>query len=318
MIGIKNKQKTFELSKYINPDIVYIPLINGDDEELTITVKKDDYVYKDMMVAKTKGENRIPIVSSISGTVIGIGDKTYLNGKKVKCLIIKNDFKEISVNNDGLVKKISEYTKEDFINTIMNCGIVEMDSSFPVYKKYENKENIKTLIINALDNVAIDDVKHILEVVDSIMTINNIDKAIIITRRKNQNLLEKLNTFIGTYLNIKICFVPNIYSLKNEKSILKRFKLNESQTVVHNILTLQYLYRALKENKCITTRVVTFSGDIEKNQNILVKIGSSIHDIIKEKLKLNDDYVIYVNKKKLDEDLVVSATLGECKIIKRR
>lgn len=317
MLGIKNKQ-TFELSKYINPDIVYIPLINGEDEELTITVKKDDYVYKDMMIAKTKGENRIPIISSISGTVIGIGEKTYLTGKKVKCLIIKNDFKEISINNDGLVKKISEYTKEDFITTIMNCGIVEMDSSFPVYKKYENKENIKTLIINALDNVAIDDVKHILEVVDSIMTINNIDKAIIITRRKNQNLLENLNTFIGTYLNIKICFVPNIYSLKNEKSILKRFKLNEGETVVHNILTLQYLYRALKENKCITTRVVTFSGDIEKKQNILVKIGSSIHDIIKEKLNLNDDYMIYVNKKKVDKDLVVSATLGECKLIKRR
>lgn len=314
MLGIKKELQT---KKYLKPDIVYIPLINGDDEEITITVKKDDYVYKDMMVAKTKGENRIPLVSSVSGIVQGIDDKTYLNGKQIKCLTIKNDFKELSINNDGLVKKINEYTKEEFVNTIMDCGIVEMDSSFPVYKKYKTKEKIKTLIINATDDNTIYDIKHILEVVDSIMTINKIDKAIIITRRKNQELLKKLNTFIGTYLNIKIFVVSNFYSLKNEKNILKKFKLNEEETVIHNILTLYYLYGALKENKCITTKIVTFIGDIEIPQNILVKIGSSINDIIKNALNLTDNYSIYINKKKVNETLVVSPTLNSCKLIKR-
>ena len=317
MLGAKRK-KNIQISKYLNPDVVYIPLVVGDDEDVTITVKKDDYVYKEMMVAKTKGEYRIPIISSISGTVIGTQEKDYINGKKIKCLTIKNDFKEAILNNAGLVKKINEYTKEEFIDTLMNCGIVEMDSGFPVYKKYMDKTKIKTLIINALDLKMLDDMTHILEVIDSIMTINNIDKAIIMLRRTNQELIKKINTFIGTYINIKICIVPIICSLKTEKKILKKFKLKEDNVIIHNILTLDYIYSALKRNKCITKKMITFNGEIESTQNILVKIGTSIDDIIKTQFKLDDNYVVYINGKKVSEDLIVSPTLNECKLIKRR
>ena len=63
--GYKELTKKKELNKYLNPNIVYIPLINGNDEDVTILVSKDDYVYKNMMIAKTKGSFRISINSSI-------------------------------------------------------------------------------------------------------------------------------------------------------------------------------------------------------------------------------------------------------------
>ena len=84
-----------ELLVYDKPKIVYIPLISGNDTNITILVNKGEYVYKGSMIAKRKGDFRIPIHSSVSGTVLDFEEKTCFNGSKVKCVVIKNDFKEL-------------------------------------------------------------------------------------------------------------------------------------------------------------------------------------------------------------------------------
>ena len=68
---------------------VYIPLISGNDTNITVAVKKGDYVYKGTVIGKRKGIFRIPIHSSVSGTVIDYEEKYVSNGKKVKCVVIE-------------------------------------------------------------------------------------------------------------------------------------------------------------------------------------------------------------------------------------
>ena len=73
----------------------------GGIKEITSNVKvaikkaqeKGDYVFKGEIVAHTKGNLCINIHSSVSGTIIDFVEKTYLDGSKVKCLKIENDFK---------------------------------------------------------------------------------------------------------------------------------------------------------------------------------------------------------------------------------
>lgn len=332
--GYKGLTNDKNLNKYLNPSIVYIPLINGNDSDVTVLVKKDDYVYKDMMVAKTKGNFRTIINSSVSGTVVGIENKYYLNGELVKCLVIQNDFKEKSQNINGLVKEINKYTKEQFLQILESCGIIGMGGgSFPTYIKYKTQEKIKTLIVNAVEcepyitadyKMIENNIEHILDAIDAIMTINDIDECIFAVKRNNQNLIRKINTFIGTYINIKLRLVPNIYPAGWERSLIKQVKgLDyknlpiEKNIVVNNVTTIYHIYEALKYHKCITERIVTFSGDmIENPQNILVKIGTSVSDIINNifKLKTNDYNLVaggpmmgnYIDS----NDLVISPNLN--------
>ena len=90
----KHRLTNDELIYFNKPKKVYIPLISGSDTDITVLVKKGEYVYKGSMIAKSKGNFRIPIHSSVSRKVINFEEKKCFNGIKVKCVVIENDFKE--------------------------------------------------------------------------------------------------------------------------------------------------------------------------------------------------------------------------------
>ena len=115
-IGTKiEKYKSMSLNKKLNvynkPKFVYIPLISGGDTNITITVKKGDYVFKGTEVGHRKGDYSLPIHSSVSGTVVDFIDKTIYSGEKVKCVLIENDFKESIEKKHQIKKNINEDRK---------------------------------------------------------------------------------------------------------------------------------------------------------------------------------------------------------------
>ena len=278
---------------------VYIPLISGNDTNITVAVKKGDYVYKGTVIGKRKGNLRIPIHSSISGTVIDYEEKYVSNGKKVKCVVIQNDFLE-AVEKEYENKDISKYTKTEFLKTLKDCGVVGLGGAgFPTYIKYNTDRKINTLIVNAIecepyitaDYVLIKEkCEEILETIDAIREINNIDEAIIAIKEKNTEIKEIIDNYIGTYLKIKLVLVPDIYPIGWEKLLVKYIKKTgynlypiEKGIIVNNVSTIYAIYEALKYHQPLTERIVTFTGEnLKKPQNVVVKVGTSTHEIIEK------------------------------------
>ena len=305
-MSIKEKIGVYNKMKY-----VYIPLISGNDTNITVSVKKGDYVYKGSIVGKRKGNFRIPIHSSVSGTVIDYEEKYVSNGKKVKCVVIENDFldaleKEYE-NND-----ITKYTKKEFLKTLQDCGIVGLGGSgFPTYVKYNIDKKIHTLIINAVEcepYITSDFVlfrekcEEILETIDAIREINGIDEAIIAIKNYNTELKEIIDNYIGTYLKLKVVEVPNLYPMGWEKNLVKYIKKTdysklpmEKGIIVNNVSTIYAIYEALKYKKPLTERIVTFTGEnLKRPQNVMVKIGTPAKEVIKKVGGLNKKEVTYV------------------------
>ena len=187
MIIANNKKMNTEIKVFNKPKFVYIPLISGNDTNITVLVNKGEYVYKGSIIGKRKGDFRIPIHSSVSGIVVDFEEKTCLNGTLVKCVVIENDFKEKILPREEVKTK---YTKEEFIECLKENGIVGMGGSgFPTYIKYDVKK-IKTLIVNGVECepylrsdyvLAYNKCEEILEAIDTILEINNIDEEKIIT-----------------------------------------------------------------------------------------------------------------------------------------
>jgi len=299
-----------ELVVFNKPKKVYIPLVSGNDKDITTLVKKGEYVYKGSIVAKRKGDLRIPIHSSVSGTVVDFVEKTSFDGEKVKCIMIENDFKEKTEKRLSVKKEINKYTKDDFIENIKENGIVGLGGDgFPTYLKYSTKQKITLLIVNAVEcepyitadfSLCQKKCEEILETIDAILEINRIEKAVIVIRKDNVKLIEIFNNFIGTYLRIKIKLVSNSYPIGWERSLVfnitgKHYNKApmEKGIIVNNVSTIYAIYESLKYNKPLIERIVTFSGEkIDKKCNVLVKVGTLVSDVLNGLGVLEDNIVI--------------------------
>ncbi len=303
MKGVILKQNK-EMSKnyftvYHKPKWIYIPLIVGNDTDITVLVKKDDYVCKGEIVARRKGPLSIPLFASVSGTVVAFEEKLHHSGHYVKCIKIENDFKE-RMEEKTENNEITKYTKEEFIENLKNAGIVGMGGAgFPTYIKYQTEQPIHTLIVNAVEcepyitadyTIGVQKSLEILETIDAILEINHIQKAIIAVKKNNKELLQALQTRVGTYVNIKIVEVPNSYPMGWEKNLVQYItkrtyhKLpNEIGVVVNNISTIYAIYQALKNKMPLIERVITITGDMVKQPtNVHVKIGTPAHEVIEK------------------------------------
>lgn len=330
----KELTKTKKLNFFARPKYVYIPLISGNDRDITTIVKKGDYIYKGSVVGKRKGSFRLPIHSSVSGTVINFVEKKYIDGSLVKCIVVENDFKEKIEEKQVVRKNINDYTKEDFIKRLQECGIVGMGGSgFPTYVKYNTNKQINTLIVNAVEcepyitadiSLMKEKCEEILEAIDAIMEINSI-KECFIGIKKDNKMVGLFENYLGTYPKIKIATVPNFYPMGWERNLVKYIKKTSYKTiplekgiVVDNISTIYAIYEALKYNKPLIERIVTFTGNMIKNpQNVYVKVGTPVKEVIEYigGYKRNKDVVIIAGGPMMgnsieDDDFVITANLN--------
>jgi Na+-translocating ferredoxin:NAD+ oxidoreductase subunit C len=336
----KSMSLTDVLNNYNKPKVVYIPLAVQCDYDITSLVKKDDYVYKGMIIAKSKGNLRTAIHSSVSGVVLGFEEKTYVNGDKVKCVVIENDFKEKVEKKKTIKKQINKYLKEEFIEIIKEAGIVGMGGSgFPTYAKYNCQTPIKTIIINAVEcepyitadyTLLMNKCEEILEAVDAMVEINRADEAIIAIKKGEHALKEHLNNFIGTYLKIRIVEVPNFYPMGWERNLVKYVMKKtykkypiERGIVVNNVATIYAIYEALKTGKPLMERIVTFTGEGLLNpQNVVVKVGTPVKDVIEYIGGYSEDELNFISGGPMmgealdDEELIVTSNLN-CVLIKK-
>ena len=285
-----SKEVNLEIEKYDKPEFIYIPVQNYD-----IKVKEGGYVYKGDVVGV---DNKIdmPIHSSISGYVRGIEESTIATGKKAKCLVIENDYKE-KYKKEKLVTK-KDYTKEEFIDALRTSGIVGLGgASYPTFLKYKTDKKIKRLIINGVEcepliscdkAIMYNYSESLLEAIDKIMEIMNIPKAIIGVKKSDTTSIEAINKYIGTYPNIVLSLVEDAYPSGWERLLVKKL-LNveydrypiEKGIVVNNVSTIYAIYEMLKYNRPLIERVITITGPgIKNKRNVKVKIGTHLSDVI--------------------------------------
>lgn len=322
----KNQNK--EIVEFRTPKFVTIPIIRGKDTNLTEFVKKGDYVRKYERLAHTKKDN-FPIYSPVSGTVVGFEERN-IKEEKVRCIIIENDYKERCMELQPTEIK----DKQAYIEIIKNAGIIGLGGAgFPAYLKY-SADSIKTLIVNAVEcepyitadaTVIQKHCEEILTTLDQIMKINKIKECVIVLKKENKEALSTLKRRMGTYPTIQIQTVDNYYPAGWERSIIKDVKNIEYKNipieqgiVVSNISTIFAIYEALKYQKPLIERIVTFAGSgLKHPTNVLVKIGTSAKEVIESTIgyKRNKDLLIIAGGPMMgtsepNDDIIITADIN--------
>jgi len=325
---LKNKRYTH----YENSEIIRIPLMLHGKTSCECYVKEGMNVQKGMVIGKYVAKDiDLPILSSVSGKVINISNVNIYDGTLVPCVTIKNNFKEIAVRK-GTKNNINNYTKSEFINVLQENAVVGMGGGcFPTYIKYKYN-NLSTLIVNAVecepyitsDYVLFKEKTEILlETIDAICEINQIKDIYIAIKENNTDLINIINDYIGTYPNIKLYLVKDVYPSGWSKYLVSeicgvntRERSASKGIIVNNITTIYSIYKALKFNKSLTSRIVTFAGSmLKKSVNIKVKYGTLVSDVLKELKIKKGDYKLIIGGPMMGysvdtEDIVITAEVN--------
>lgn len=261
------KMSNGPLNFYLKPEYIYLPLFIAGSNDITLLVKKGDYVYKGDAVARKRDETKLNIYSCISGTIEDIQEKLYHNKTIVKCLKIKNDFKEAYRYKRNENKNFN-LTLDEFINNLKKYSIYENDKI--IYKLFNKR--YKNIVIDSKDDTYITASSalikahpdEILDLLDNMLKITGSEECIILLDENDNISKNALNNYIGTYDRIKI--------MHNYK---------ENNDLKLNISTIYSTYEAIRYDIPFMQKIITISGNGIKNPcNILIKNGTNARDLI--------------------------------------
>jgi Na+-translocating ferredoxin:NAD+ oxidoreductase subunit C len=287
---------------------VYIPIVSPNGGEIDLFVKEGDQVQVGTLIGRRK-DYYVPIFSSISGVVKGkVTRYNPIVGRATNHLEIVNDFKKTMAKPLKTVSFDSD--PKDIVAAIKEAGLVGLGGAgFPTYFKYEQYDNIDTIIINGVEcePYLSTDYKltqfHALDVIQGSELLRlaaQADKAIIALKKDKTVLIEVLKKHLNNFPHVTIKLVKDIYPMGWERLLVKRVLKRtyndlpkEVNVIVNNIGTAMATGEALIKGRPITHRTITISGNaIKKSVNIQAPIGTPISHIVEEVGGYSTDEVI--------------------------
>jgi Na+-translocating ferredoxin:NAD+ oxidoreductase subunit C len=277
------------IKEFLDPDYIYIPY----SKDYKLNIHNHELVLKEEILLSN---DKKYIYSTVSGIVSGI-TKMIVDNEIKPCIIIENNYEEKTKKLRFSKKNINEYQKEDVLNLIngLNAyrGNLEGETLIIDGIDYEPYENTMSYLISKYSS-------ELLECIDALYNIFNIHKCFLaITNNDSENVNELVN-YIGTYPNIDLKLMPDLYPIGNKQILINELVSKEKITKGIIFLTVEdvyTIYNVLKRNKPITEKLVTFAGDLlDKSKVMNVKIGTSIKDILINDFKIKDEnYHIIIN-----------------------
>ena len=287
------------------PKKVILPLQQHTGAPCEPLVKAEDIVKVGQKIAEAKAFVSAPIHASISGKVLGIAKSPHPVLGECNSIIIESFGK---IEWDESVKRrdnVDNLTKDELKNIIKEAGIVGLGgAAFPTHVKLSPPPNkpIDTVILNGAECEPYLTCDHTLMLEQPEKIIKGFQIIIKILEPKNCyigiednkenaiSLFEEKLQDMGLKDKIKVIRLKTIYPQGAEKnliySITKRKVPNagglpmDVGCVVQNVQTAKAIYDAVYEGKPLIERVITITGAVKEQKNLLVKIGTPVKDLI--------------------------------------
>ncbi|MBU1144370.1 MAG: RnfABCDGE type electron transport complex subunit C [Firmicutes bacterium] len=335
--GFKSMSKTLPLKEYLNPQFVYIHLLQ-QQSPLKRIVEVGEQVKIGQVVALREGFGSMPIHASISGKVTAIKKVWHSSGKMVDAIEIEND--HLNLVDESIQPEINVQIllREELVTKMKNAGLSGLGGAgFPTYVKYQTKCIIDMVIINAVecepyltcDYMMISAYpEKLIKGLSYLMRASGSLKGVIAFKNYNVHLKEVLTPLLSKYPGITLFEVKDVYPAGWEKYVVEKVtkktysKLpSEAGVIVDNSATAMVFADVVENNIPLISRVITITGEGIKNpQNFYVPIGTKVQELValaggyQEGLDPKNAWYIaggpMTGRAILIDDLIVNDTLG--------
>jgi len=280
------------------PAVVKIPLSQHIGAPAKPVVEPGQRVKMGQVIGAAQGVVSAMIHASVSGTVREIAAIPALNGNPVQAVVIENDGMDESEFLP--MHDVSQMNPEQITEVIKQAGIVGMGgATFPTHVKLSppKDKNVNLLIVNGAECepfLTADDrqmreyAPDIVEGVKIVMQALGVGKAFIGIEENKPEAIESISKALSGHA-IRVIPLKTKYPQGGEKQLINAITGRvvpsgglpaDAGVVVHNIGTIRAVADALLRGKPLFERVVTVTGAVQKPQNLMVRIGTSIQEVL--------------------------------------
>jgi electron transport complex protein RnfC len=287
------------------PKQVVIPLNQHIGTPAVSTVKKGEQDKVGTVIGKSGGFVSAHILSSVSGTVHKIGEIEDASGIYWPAVYIdvEGDEWEAGIDcSETLIKECS-LSGNEIINKIADAGIVGLGgATFPTHIKLSPPPGHKAelLLVNGVEcepyltsdhALMLEKGVQILIGTAILMKALQVNRAVIGIENNKQDAIDHLTKLAADFDGIEVIPLKVKYPQGGEKQLIdavmhRRVKSGALPVsvgaIVHNVGTVYAVYEAVQKNKPLIERVVTVTGKkISRPSNLLVRIGTPVHELIR-------------------------------------
>ena len=329
--SMKHVTKKTGLTTMKDPEFFYVPLSQHIGQVAKETVKIGDYVHRYEKIGEVSGKVSSMVHSPVSGKVTEIIENPAANGKKVKTVVIKNDFKYKEIETEKRrIEEVGTFRRDEILEIIKEAGIVgEGGAQFPTHVKYDiGYKKIDTFIVNGAEcepyltadyTIMSNYVEDLLGGIKIAEKLLRPREVVIGIEEENIDIAEHIEVIIkqSRLFNVKVQVLPTAYPQGSELQLIrsvtgKEIKKSEIPgnhgIIVSNVGTVKSMYDAFTAGKPLVERVVTVSGEKVKTKgNYLLKVGTPLSHII-EQLNPEDNAKIVFGGPMMGEEVTETST----------
>ncbi|MFP4478771.1 MAG: RnfABCDGE type electron transport complex subunit C [Candidatus Izemoplasmatales bacterium] len=295
--GKKELCKRHPLVDYLNPKSVYIPLVHRN-LKLEPQVKVGDLVKIGQIIAQFKTYASFITHASISGEVKSIKKVWHSSGKMVDAIEIENDHKNTLDENIKERKNIDDLSRDELIDIMKDAGLTGLGGAgFPSYIKYQTKEKIDSVIINAVEcePYITADYQFIMKFPEKLlkgatymMRAADANEVVIAYKEYNKKIEEELNKLTDKYPHVKLSPLKDLYPAGWEKYVVeevtgKTYKSlpAEAGVIVNNSATAIIYADAVEKGIPLISRPISITGEgINDPKTFFAPLGTKVSELI--------------------------------------
>jgi len=305
-----NKEMSTGITPFrsVIPEQVVISMIQHIGVPCQPLVTVGDYVLRGQKIGDGEGLC-VPVHASVSGTVIAVEPRPHVSGREILSVVIENDYQDTAFSGTMTGIPISERSDDEILAAIREAGIVGMGgAAFPGnVKALSAMGHVNTLIANACEcepYITADDAllrtssDQVLQGMQILRQVLKPERVVLAVEDNKTEAINAVRTRLKDFPETELAILPTRYPQGAEKQLIQSLTGREVPPgqlpvsvgcAVFNISTFAAIYRAVCLGIPLTQRIVTVSGEaIAEPQNVIVRIGTPFHDLIKQAGGLSD------------------------------
>lgn len=280
------------------PPRVVIPLSQHIGAPAKALVQKGDLVKVGQLIGQAGGYVSANVHSSVSGKVWDVQNCLLANGMSVPVVIIDNDYKDEWVELTP-ASQPENLTADELRKMVTDAGVVGLGgATFPTAVKLNPAPGkvIEKLVINGAEcepyltadhRLMLEHAQEIIQGIRIVMKSLSIKEAIVGVENNKPDAIQALTAAATEGITVKA--LPVRYPQGGEKQLvyaLTRRKVPagglplDAGVVVCNVGTCYAIQQAVCLGRPLIERVTTVGGLVEKPGNFLVRIGTTVEQLL--------------------------------------